>query len=281
MGWEETFVGGGLIAVVRAGALLGVAFGLGMPVFAAAGSADPRIGSWTLVSAESTLDPPNRLIVTPGHDGAVHVVMTGETNLDFTAKGNGHDTAVPGNPAFDQVEMRRIGGKQTEITEKKNGAAVATVTDKLSKDGKELTVTRSSQGGADQVTVWERTGSAKAAGNPVAGEWTEDLGKSRLRQGTVLKFESDGCGGVRFSGGFSYDAHFDGKPYDVKNSRNDTVVLQLVDQHTVEATYRRDEQVTQKDKWVVAEDGQQMTVTTTGTLETGQKVNEKLEFKRQ
>ena len=35
--------------------------------------------------------------------------------------------------------------------------------------------------------------------------------------------------GVRFSGGYSYTARFDGKPYDVKNSRNDTVTLQLVD----------------------------------------------------
>ena len=251
-----------------------------MPAFAAAGS-DPRTGAWALVSAEATLDPPNKLIVKSGAGGVVHVVMTGETVLDFTAKGNGHDTAVPGNPAFDQVEMRRINGKQAEITEKKNGAVVATVRDQLSKDGKELTVTRSSQGSADQITVWERTGGSKAVGDPVAGEWTEDLGKSRMRQGTVLKFEADGNGGVRFTGDFSYTARLDGKPYDVKNGRNDSVALQLVDPHTVQATYRRDTQVTQTDTWVVAGDGQRMTVTSSGTLETGQKVSEKLVFRKQ
>ncbi len=69
---------------------------------------------------------------------------------------------------------------------------------------------------------------------------------------------------------------FDGKQYDLKNSRNDTVTLQLVDPHTVDAIYRRDDQVTQKDRWVVSADGQQMTLTTTGTLETGQRVTEKL-----
>ena len=37
----------------------------------------------------------------------------------------------------------------------------------------------------------------------------------------------------------------------------------------------------QKDRWVVSADGQQMTLTTTGTLETGQHVTEKLVFKRQ
>ena len=59
------------------------------------------------------------------HDG-VHVVMSGETHLDFAAKWDGHDTSVPGNPAFKQVEVRRIDKKQAEVKEKKDGALVAT-----------------------------------------------------------------------------------------------------------------------------------------------------------
>ena len=86
---------------------------------------------------------------------------------------------------------------------------------------------------------------------------------------------------MRFSGDYSYTAHFDGKPYDVKNSRNDTVTLALVDPHTVDAVYRRDNQVTQNDRWIVSADGQQMTLTSTGTLETGQHLTEKLVFKKQ
>ena len=97
----------------------------------------------------------------------------------------------------------------------------------------------------------------------------------------ALKIEADGKGGVRFSGEFSYTARFDGKQYDLKNSRNDTVTLELVDPHTVDAVYRRDNQQAQKDRWVVSGDGRQMTLTTTGTLETGQRVTEKLVFKRQ
>src|SRR5579862_6183128 len=56
-------------------------------------TADPRIGSWTLASAQSSLDPPNKLSITTQH-GAVHVVISGETHADFTAKLNGSDTAV-------------------------------------------------------------------------------------------------------------------------------------------------------------------------------------------
>lgn len=244
------------------------------------GAADPRIGNWTLVSAQSTLNPPNTLSITPLHN-EVHVVMSGETDIDFTAKSDGHATSVPNNPAFDQVTLRRIDKRQSEVTEKKDGAVVATIRDKLSQNGKELTITTASTGHPDQITVWTRSGGAKVAGNPLAGEWTQDLSKTRLRQGLLLKIEADGNGGVRFSGGFSYTARFDGKPYDVKNSRNDTVTLQLVDPLTVDAIYRRDDQVTQKDRWVVSADRQKMTLTTTGTFETGQRVTEKLVFRKQ
>jgi hypothetical protein len=244
------------------------------------GATDPRIGSWTLISAQSTLDPPNKLSVTALHDG-VHVVMSGDTHLDFTAKSDGHDTPVSGNAAFNQVELRRIDKKQAEVKEKKDGAVVATVREKLSKDGNELTITTASRGHADQITVWTRSGGAKVAADLLAGEWTQDLSKTRLRQGLVLKIEADGKDEVRFSGDFSYTARFDGKQYDLKNSRNDTVTLELVNPHTVDSIYRRDDQQAQKDRWEVSADGQQMTLTTTGTLETGQHGTEKLVFKKQ
>jgi hypothetical protein len=243
------------------------------------GAVDPRVGSWTLISAQSSLNPPNKLSVTALHN-AVHVVMSGENHLDFTAKSDGHDTSVPGNPTFNHVELHRIDKRQAEVTEKKDGAVVAMVREKLSKDGHELIITTASRGHADQITVWTRSGGAKVGGDLLAGEWTQDLSKTRLRQGLVLKIEPDGNGGVRFSGEFSYTARFDGKQYDLKNSRNDTVTLELVDPHTVDAIYRRDDQQAQTDRWVVSADGQQMTLTTTGTLETGQHVTEKLVFRR-
>jgi hypothetical protein len=242
--------------------------------------ADPRLGSWTLSTAESTLDPPNRLSITLLHD-AVHVVMSGETRLDFTANRNGHQSPAPGNLAFNQIELRRIDKRQSEVKEKKDGAVVATVREKLSTDANELTITTVTGGKADQISVWMRSGGAKVASDPFAGEWTQDLSKTRLRQGLVVKIETDGSGGIRFLSDFSYTAHIDGKQYDLKNSRNDTVTLELVDPRTVDASYRRDDQVAQKDRWVVSADGQQMTLSTAGTLETGQRVTEKLLFKKQ
>jgi hypothetical protein len=249
------------------------------PGVAQLAASDPRVGNWTLISAESSIDPPNRLSITHLHDG-VHVVMSGETHFDFTASRNGHDSPAPGNLGFNQIDLRRIDKRQAQVTQKKDGAVVATVHEQISKDGHELTTTTATAGKADKITVWTRSGGAKSATDLFVGEWTQDLSKTRLRQGLVLKIEADGSGGTRFLGDFSYAARFDGKQYDLKNSRNDTVTLELVDPHTVDAIYRRDNQVTQKDRWTVSADGQQMTLSTTGTLETGQRVTEKLVFKK-
>ena len=226
------------------------------------------------------MNPPNRLSITHLHD-QMHVVMSGETHLDFTANGNGHESPAPGNLGFNQIKLHRIDKRQAEVKEEKDGTVVATVREKLSNDGDELTTTTSTRGKPDQVTLWTRTGGAKVANDLFAGDWTQDLSKTRLRQGLVLKIEGDERGGVHFLGDFSYTARFDGKQYDLKNSRNDTVTLELVDPHTVDAIYRRDNQVVQKDRWVVSADGQQMTLSDAGTLETGQRVTEKLVFRKQ
>jgi len=255
-----------------------ILFGL---LFAAQpGTADPRIGSWTLISAQSSLDPPNKLSITSQH-GAVHVVISGDTHADFTAKLNGQDTSVLDNPLFNQIELHRIDKHQVKVKEKKDGAVVIAIQDKLSKDGNELTSKTSQAGHHDKITVWERTGGKKSATDLFAGEWTEDLSKSRLGQGMAIKIEAQANGGVLFSGDFSYSARFDGKEYDLKNSTNDTVTLQLVDAHTVDSIYRRGDQITQKDRWVVSADGTEMTLMTTGTLETGQQLKETLVFRKQ
>ena len=252
---------------------------LGLLAAVQPGVTDPRVGVWTLASAESSLDPPNQLSITHLH-GGVHVVMSGETHFDFTADRNGHDSPAPGNLGFNQIDLHRIDKRQSEVTEKKDGAVVAKVREQVSKDGKELTATTSTVGHSDRITVWTRTGGAKVANDPFVGEWTQDLSKTRLRQGLVVKIEADGSDGVRFLGDFSYTARFDAKQYDLKNSRNDTVTLELVDPRTLDAIYRRADQVTQKDRWVVSADGHEMTLSTTGTFETGQRITEKLVFKK-
>src|SRR5580704_12564449 len=152
---------------------------LGLLVAFQSGATDPRIGSWTLVSAQSSLDPPNRLTITPGHAGS-HVVMSGETHVDFTANTNGHPSAAPGNLGFNQIELHRIDKRQAEVKEEKDGVVVATIREKLSNDGNELTTTTVTGGKPDQITMWTRSGGSKIANDLFAGEWTQDLSKTRM-----------------------------------------------------------------------------------------------------
>jgi hypothetical protein len=243
-------------------------------------AADPRIGAWKLVSADSALDPPRVLFITP-HGKGVHVSILGSTHLDFTAAWDGHDDHVQNIPAFNQIVMRRIDKYQSEVKEKKNGALVATLRDKVSSDRKELTITTVQQGHQDQITVWERSGGLPNAANPFIGEWTQDFSKTRLRQGLALKIESDGRDGVHFVGEFSYTASFDGRDYPLKDSRDDTVAIVRVDAHTVDSIYRRGDEIADRDRWVISADGQQMTLTTTGVLGTGERIKEILVFRKQ
>jgi hypothetical protein len=249
------------------------------PALVSAQAADPRLGTWTLTSAQSTLEPANKLSVTHDAD-IIHIVMSGETHMDFSLNEKSKSSPAPGNLGFNQVELHRISKKEAEVREKKDDAPVSTVREKLSADGSELTTTTTATGKPPVVTIWTRAGGTKDPKDPFAGDWTQDMSKSRMKQSPVLKFEAAN-GGVRFTGDFTYTARFDGKPYDVKGSRNDTVTLQLVDPHTVDAVYKRDNQVTQKDHWVLSADGTQLTVNTTGTYETGQRATEKLVFKKQ
>ena len=57
---------------------------------------DPRIGTWKLIDAHSTVDPPRKLTVT-SQQNTVHVVISGSTRIEFTAKWDGHGYPVLSN----------------------------------------------------------------------------------------------------------------------------------------------------------------------------------------
>ena len=191
----------------------------------------PALAPGPLLSAQSSLDSSQQTLHHLSlHDG-VHAIMSGDTHLGFHSEiGLGHATSVPGNPAFNQVELHRIDKRQAEVKEKKDGAVVATVSEKLSSRRKRANDHDCEQRPCRSRSQCGREAEARRSPrDPLSGEWTAGLSKTRLRQGLVLKIEADGKDGVRFSGEFSYAARFDGKQYDLKNSRNDTVTLELVD----------------------------------------------------
>ena len=113
--------------------------------------ADPLVGTWVLNLSKSkyTPGPPPKeqtTIVaavaqgvkfsTKGIDSAGKPTMT-----TYTAKYDGKDSPVTGNPDWDMVSLKRIDTNTVEYTRKKAGKVVQTATSVVSKDGKTRTIT--------------------------------------------------------------------------------------------------------------------------------------------
>lgn len=111
---------------------------------------DPQTGTWKLNVAKSKFSGPapkaNTLtIVADEKTYKVHAEgMDAEgkpTVTDFTATFDGKDVAAKPLPYGDTVSAKRIDANTVEVTMKKGGKALVTVTSVVSKDGKMRTST--------------------------------------------------------------------------------------------------------------------------------------------
>ena len=109
--------------------------------------------------------------------------MSGETHLDFTAKSDGHDRRPsPGTPASTRSSCSEINKKQVEVKEKKDGALWRRSQQALEAMAKSSPSPheRRPPGPDHGVGAHRRR---KGRQDPFAGEWTQDLSKTRMRQG--------------------------------------------------------------------------------------------------
>jgi hypothetical protein len=129
---------------------------------------DRFVGTWVLNVAKSKYSPGpvpksqtvvyeaagNGIKVTSKVDAANPVTTT------YTASYDGKDVAVTGNPDYDTTSVKRIDANRLELTRKRGGKVVQTVTMVLSPDGKTRTVTTTGVNAQGQkvnnVAVFER-----------------------------------------------------------------------------------------------------------------------------
>ena len=112
---------------------------------------DPQTGTWKLNTAKSKYSPgpmpkSNTLTITVDENSyKVHAEgVDGQgkpTMADFTAGFDGKDVPAKGLPYGDTVSVKRIDANTVEVTMKKDGKALVTVTSVVSKDGKTRTST--------------------------------------------------------------------------------------------------------------------------------------------
>jgi len=245
-------------------------------------AADPRLGTWKLVSASSTQDPPRTYTVTPEGNG-IHFVNS-PNRMEFTGRYDGRPYPLLNVRVFDQVALHRTSGDAIEQVYTKDGTVIETDRMSFSSNRNEVIETNSfiSPRGPDVVWIWERTGGSRNPADPYIGEWTRNLSKSRMRQGLVLRIEPDGGDGVHFVGEFSYTAKPDGMDYPVKAARfADATALEFVDARTVISVYKLAGKVTGQDRCVVSGDGKRMSVASDRTQRNGIRTHEDLVFEKQ
>lgn len=128
------------------------------------------IGTWKLNVARSTFSPgpplKGQTAKIEGVDGGLKVVVDRvesdgkRTHFEWTAKFDGKDYPVKGDPARDAVSVGKIDDYTIEITNKKAGKAYSTIRAVYARDGKSRTETTTgtdAQGRKiNNVTAWDR-----------------------------------------------------------------------------------------------------------------------------
>jgi hypothetical protein len=127
--------------------LLFVALALNVPVAAA----DQQSGVWKMDPAKSKYDPgpaAKSITLKIESDGdnikysSDGIDASGNpTHMEYTAKYDGKDYPITGNPNADTVALERTDANTTRSTLKKDGQVMMTVTSVVSNDGKTRTST--------------------------------------------------------------------------------------------------------------------------------------------
>jgi hypothetical protein len=135
-----------------------------------------------------------------------------------------------------------------------------------------------------------------AAESPFAGTWKLNAAKSKLAgsgigpsggvrvecDGTTFKASVDTTDEKGQPNKFDYEATLDGKPSKVTGSAAmDELSLKRVNDHTIDATGKKNGKVVYTDKRTVSQDGKTYTISRTGTSSDGKKTHSTIVFDKQ
>jgi len=245
-------------------------------------AADPRIGTWKQSSFERTVDPPVVLTIEVIPSG-VHLFTVG--GRDYTAFFDGKYYAVKNGIPTEEVSVQKSSKYLLEATRRTEGRVSDTIKWEASMDGEQLVRENRASKTMGYKTAYDRSGGAKDPENIFAGKWTQNLTRTAIidPRPEVFTFSASEAEGVHFEGqrGFSYTAQFDGKDYKVTNSLFDAISVKAIDERTIEETWKADGKVWATSRFVISQDGQEMTRTSEGKQNDGSRYREKVVFRKQ
>jgi hypothetical protein len=184
---------------------------------------------------------------------------------EVKVKADGAMHKVAGHAYYDELAVRVMNPTTVELTQKKAGKVLGSVTYALSADGNTLAGKFTDHSGAKTVTgsfTETRVAAASAGSHATSGSWQQTAVGEISEAGRTVAYEAAGEHFRMHANGQSYDAKFDGKEYPIVGDPGHTrVTLKKVDDNTVEETDHRMGKVTDEIRLATSADGKSMTIT--------------------
>jgi hypothetical protein len=189
---------------------------------------------------------------------------------EVKVKADGSDQAVSGHDYYDAVAVRVVSPTSIEITNKRAGKLIATVSYSVSDGGAMLNGKFTDYTGAQPVSgsfTEKRVGPAPAGAHATSGAWQTDKVTDMADVGRSVTYVMSADGLKMSYNGQSYDAKFDGKDYPILGDPGNTVVtVKRVGSDTLEETDKRDGKVTDIVRSSVSGDGKTLHVVDTDPI---------------
>jgi hypothetical protein len=185
----------------------------------------------------------------------------------FKVKADGTDQPVPEHAYLDHESVKIVSPSSIEITDKKDGKVMQTMTFTLSADGSKLTGKFTSYSGEKSFSgafTEKRVGPAAAGALPISGSWMQDSLADVSDVARTVTLQSTPNGLKIMWNGLTTDAKFDGKEYPSVGDPGKTMVtLKKISDGQIEETDRRLGKVFDIIVWSVAADGKTISVVDT------------------
>ena len=203
----------------------------------------------------------------PTHPGKteVAVLANGEYGCPscsppYTAKADGQDHPIQGNPYFDTISIAVLDDHTIVKTGKKDGKVVADTKVTVSADGATKTEVQTILGMArvpiELTSKFSRISRGAPGSHPVSGGWLmTEMDVSNHAEDTTFKVSS-GTLSMTDRMGCSFTAKFDGTPAPYEGSDEiNGVSLKLIDERTIEESDLNDGKVVKISRWALSPDG--------------------------
>jgi hypothetical protein len=220
----------------------------------------PFDGTWKTMMDQSKFS--RKPIIFYVKDG---IYDTSSTVPKIHVTADGQDQPVTGQ-SYDTIAVKEIDAHTIQFVLKKNGKISSESTRTVSEDGKTLTVKSTSHPpDSDKTTTAEVTATrvepAPPGAHAASGSWR--LQKVDQSENALLATYKRNGEELTYSDptGETWTAKPDGQDYPVKGTYGtDSVSLKQIDDHTIEASFKRGGKLIEVNKITVSPDGNKMTM---------------------